>query len=188
MKKNFLENVYYRLNDETEIKLSVLFCIRHADMPISDIELKHFMLDATSVDFIDLCSAISAMQEDDYIEIVWRDEIEKYEMTQRGAELLDMFEYKIMASVRSALRRAIDEYFRREEEKEKVRAEIVPIDRDTYSLEIELKEGKNTLLSMNVFAGSREKAILMRRAFLKDPMALYTEIATSLSKKEDTEE
>ncbi len=181
MKKNIWENVYYRLNDETEIKLAVLFCIHVAEMPISDIELKHLMLDATSVDFIDLCSAISEMQTEDYIRIVWRDEVEKYDMTPRGSELLDMFEDKIMASVRSSLRRAINEYFQREQNKIQVRAEIEPMKKDTFGVNIELKEGKNTLITMSLFAGSKEKAYALRRGFLSDPVEMYAKIATMFS-------
>ena len=180
MKKSIWENVYYRLNDETEIKLAVLFCIRYADMPITDIELKHFMLDATSVDFIDLCSAISSVLEEGYVRIVSREETEKYDLTLRGGETLDMFEDKIMASVRSSLRRTIDTYFRREQNKAEVRCEIEPVKKDAYSVNMELKEGKDTFITMSVFAGSKQKAYALRRGFLSDPMGIYTEITNLL--------
>lgn len=180
MKKNIWENVYYRLNDDTEIKLAVLFCIRYADMPISDIELKHFMLDATSVDFIDLCSAISAVEADGYIRIVSREETDKYDLTSLGSETLQMFEDKIMASVRSSLRRTIDEYYRREQNKAQVRCEIEPVKKDAYAVNIELKEGKNTLITMSVFAGSKKNAYSLRRGFLKDPMEFYANMITLL--------
>ena len=119
MKKNILENVYYRLNDPAEIRLAILYSIRYSEIPISDIELKHFMLQATSVDFIDLCSMITLALDDNHMKTVWRDEMDKYELTQSGEELIDMFEDKIMVSVRSSLRNTIDEYFRREKEKAK---------------------------------------------------------------------
>ena len=140
MKKNIWDNVYYRLNDETEIKLSVLFCIRYADIPITDIEVKHFMLSATSVDFMDLCSAIDKMFSDNYIKRVWRGEVEKYDLTEQGAELLDMFEDKIMASVRASIKNTIDEYFRREQEKAQYRCEIVPVGKDAYNMKKEFKK------------------------------------------------
>lgn len=181
MKKNIWENVYYRLSDETEIKLSVLFCIRYADIPISDIELKHCMLDATSVDFIDLCSAIAAVQAEGYIRIVSREETDKYELTTRGNETLDMFEDKIMASVRSSLKRTVDAYFRREQNKVQVRCEIEPAKKDTYSVNIEVKDGKYSLLAMSLFAGSKQHAFSLRRGFLQDPMKTYESIVTMLS-------
>ena len=37
MKKNIWENVYYRLNDPAEIQLAILYAIRYADLPVSDI-------------------------------------------------------------------------------------------------------------------------------------------------------
>ena len=176
MKKNIWDNVYYRLNDETEIKLSVLFCIRYADIPITDIEVKHFMLTATSVNFMDLCSAIDAVVS------------EKFDLTQQGNELLDMFEDKIMASVRASLKNTIDEYFRREREKAQYRCEIIPVGKDAYHVDIELKEGKNTLITMSVFAGSRETAIRLRRGFKADPMGVYSDIVSMLSKTDDSED
>lgn len=188
MKKNIWDNVYYRLNDEAEIKLSVLFCIRYADLPITDIEVKHFMLTATSVNFMDLCAAIDAVFSDNYIKKVWRNETEKYDLTEQGKELIDMFEDKIMASVRASIKNTIDEYFAREREKAQYRCEIIPIGKDAYNVDIELKEGKNTLITMSVFAGSRERAIRLRRGFKNDPMALYETIVSTLfstSKSED---
>ena len=191
MKKNIWKNVYYRLSDETEIKLSVLFCIRYADIPISDIELKHCMLDATSVDFIDLCSAIAAVQEEGYIRIVSRAETDKYELTARGNETLDMFEDKIMASVRSSLKRTVDAYFRREQNKLSVRCEIEPAQKDIYHVNVELKDGKYSLLTMSLFAGSKQHAFSLRRGFLQDPVKAYESIVAMLSdadpQKDETE-
>ncbi len=176
MKKNIWENVYYRLNDPAEIQLAILYALRYADMPVSDIELKHFMLQATSVDFIDLCSMITKTLDDNHMKTVWRDETEKYVLSQTGAELLDMFENKIMSSVRTSLRNTIDEYFVREQEKARVRCDITPAGRDVYNLDIELKEGKMDLLTMSLFAGSREAAMDMRRHFKTDPLGLYAQI------------
>lgn len=181
MKKNIWDNVYYRLNDPAEIQLAILYAIRYADIPISDIELKHFMLQATSVDFIDLCSNITKTIDDNHIKTVWRDEIEKYVLTQTGSELLQMFEDKIMSSVRESLRNSIDEYFVREQEKARLRCDITPTGRDSYHFEVELKEGKIELLTMSIFAGGREKAMDMRRHFKTDPMGLYAQILKLLS-------
>lgn len=188
MKKNIWDNVYYRLNDEAEIKLSLLFCVQYASIPITDIEIKHFMLTATSVDFMDLCNAIDAVFAENYMKKVWRDEVEKYDLTPQGQELLGMFEDKIMASVRKNLKNTIDEYFRREQEKAQYRCEIVPMGKERYAVDIELKEGKDTLLAMSVFAGSRETAIALRRGFKNDPMGVYSKIVSMLTNAEENAE
>lgn len=185
MKKNMWDNVYYRLNDEAEIKLCLLFCIKYADIPISDIEIKHFMLTATSVNFMDLCSSIGEIFTENYAKKVWRDEIEKYDLTEQGKELLEMFEDKIMASVRVSLKDTIDEYFKREKEKSQVKCEIVPLEKNNYCLEIDLQDGSNSLLKMSLFAGSREKAIELRQGFNENPMALYSDIIKKLSEKQE---
>ena len=184
-KKNIWENVYYRLRDPAEIQLAILYAIRYADIPITDIELKHFMLQATSVDFIDLCSIITKTMDDNHMKTVWRDETEKYVLTASGSELLEMFEYKIMASVRSSLRNTIDEYYIREQQKAQIRCDIAPAGRDSYNLEIELKEGNIKLLAMSIFAGGRETAINMRRHFKHNPLGMYSKLLKVLTPTEE---
>lgn len=188
MKKNIWDNVYYRLNDPAEIQLAILYAVRYADLPVSDIELKHFMLQATSVDFIDLCSIITKTLEDNHMKTVWRDETDKYVLTQSGTELLEMFEDKIMSSVRESLRNTIDEYFVREQEKARVRCDVVPAGKDSYCMEVELKEGKMELLTMSVFAGGREKAVSMCRHFKSDPLGLYTQLLELLTPTKEEKE
>lgn len=188
MKKNIWDNVYYRLNDPAEIQLAILYAVRYADLPVSDIELKHFMLQATSVDFIDLCSIITKTLEDNHMKTVWRDETDKYVLTQSGTELLEIFEDKIMSSVRESLRNTIDEYFVREQEKARVRCDVVPAGKDSYCMEVELKEGKMELLTMSVFAGGREKAVSMCRHFKNDPLGLYTQLLELLTPTREEKE
>ncbi len=185
MKKNIWENVYYRLNDPVEIQLAILYSVNYADIPITDIELKHFMLQATSVDFIDLCSIITKTLDDNHMKTVWRDEMDKYTLTSSGKELLEMFEDKIMSSVRSALRNTIDEYFVREQQKAQLRCDITPTDRDTYTFDVELKEGKIELLNLSVYAGSRETANNMRRHFKRDPLGMYAKLLELLTPTEE---
>lgn len=183
-----LNNVYYRLKDLGEIKLCLLFCIRYAGEPLSDKDIKHIMLSATSIDFIDLCDALEKLSPDNYTKKVWRDEIEKYDLTPQGIETIDVFDDKITASVRASLKATIDDYFCREGQKAQIKCVINPISKDLYNVDIEITEGKTTLLSMTAFAGSKEKAARYAKGFRKNPMALYTRIMESFSKlAEDAE-
>ncbi len=181
MIKPDLKNVYYRMNDRGEIKLAVLFCLRYADLPLEDNELKHLMLTATSVDFIELCAVIDELFPDNYIKKVWRDESEKYTLTPQGEETIDVFDDKIMASVRASIKKTVDDYLKREGQKAKIKCEMVPVAPDSYNVEIELKEGKNVLLSMSVFAGRKERAARYAKGFRNNPMGLFEKIADILN-------
>lgn len=188
-----LTNVYYRLNDPGEIRLCILFCIRYAGEPLADSDIKHIMLSATSVDFIDLCDAIDKLSPENYTKNVWRDEMEKLDLTPQGAETIDVFDDKIMASVRASLKSAIDEYLNREGPKSQIKCMINPVDRDMYNVDVEITEGKNTLLSMTVFTGNKEKAARYAKGFRKNPMEFYSSVIESLAhlaeeaEKEDEE-
>ena len=70
MKKNIWENVYYRLKDPVEIKLAILYVLYYADIPVSDVELKHCMLEGTSVDFLELCDVIERLLEENHMKTV----------------------------------------------------------------------------------------------------------------------
>lgn len=184
-----LDNVYYRLKDPAEIKLCVLFCLRYAGEPLSDSDVKHLMLSATSVDFLELCGIIDSLLPDNYIKKVWRDEVEKYDLTEQGRDTIDVFDDKIMASVRSSLKSTIDEYLKREGPKTQIKCIVTPAERDMYNVDVEITEGKTTLLTMTVFTGNKEKAARYAKGFRKKPMDFYTEVISALAKlAEDAEE
>lgn len=187
MKPN-LDNVFYRLKDTGEIKLCVLFCLRYADEPLSDSDLKHLMLSATSVDFLELCGIIDTLIPDNYVKKVWRDETEMFVLTAQGQEVIDVFDDKIMASVRASIKSTIDEYLKREGPKAQIKCVVTPAERDLYNVDVEITEGKTTLLKMTVFTGNKEKAARYARGFRKNPMGFYTEVIGLLAKlAEDAE-
>ena len=187
MKPN-LDNVFYRLNDAGEIKLCVLFCLRYADEPLSDSDLKHLMLSATSVDFLELCGIIDTLIPDNYIKKVWRNDAEMYTLTEQGQNTIDEFEDKIMASVRASLKSAIDKHLNREGPKTQIKCIVTPAERDLYNVDVEITEGKSTLLKMTVFTGNKEKAARFAKGFRKNPMGFYTEVIGALSRlSEDAE-
>ncbi len=185
MKKNIWENVYYRLNDPVEIKLAVLYVIFYADIPVSDVELKHCMLEATSVDFLDLCDIIQKLQEENHIKTVWRDEMEKYVLTVSGEDMISMFENKLLTSVRNSIKNSVEQYYKNELSRKSLRCDIIPIGDQLFRVELELKEGKNSLLALSVFAGNKQKALSMCRAFRHDPYGVYEKITNLLNEPEE---
>ncbi len=180
-----LDNVYYRLNDSGEIKLCILFCIRYAGEPLSDNDIKHIMLSATNVDFIDLCDALNKITPENYVNKVWRNETEKFDLTPQGRETIDVFDDKITASVRANLKKTIDEYFNREGQKAQIKCIISPADKGLFNIDIEIVEGKTTLLSMTVFTGNKEKAARYAKGFRNKPMEFYTSVVESLASLAD---
>lgn len=185
MKKNIWENVYYRLKDPVEIRLAILYVIFYADIPVSDVELKHCMLEATSVDFLDLCDIIGKVRKENYIRTVWRDEIEKYELTPSGTDMISMFEDKLLPSVKNSLKHSVDQYYKNETSRKSLRCDIRPVGDGMYNVELELKEGKNSLLAISLFAGNKQRALSMCRCFRRDPYAIYHQLSELLHQPEE---
>lgn len=175
------DNIFYRLNDPGEIRLCILLCLRYAGEPLSDGDIKHIMLSATSVEFIDLCDAIEKLMPENYIKQVTRGEVEKFDLTAQGTETIDVFDDKIMASVRASIKRTIDEYLNREGPKTQVKCIVTPAERDLYNVEVKITEGKTTLLTMTVFTGNKEKAARYAKGFRKKPMEFYASVIGLLS-------
>lgn len=184
MKKNIWENVYYRLKNPVEIKLAVLYVLFYADIPVSDVELKHCMLEGTSVDFLDLCDVIEELLKDNHMKTVWRDEMDKYVLTASGEDMISMFENKLLASVKASLKHSVDQYYKNETSRKSLRCDVKPMSDGTFCTELELKEGKKTLLAMSVFAGSKKKALAMCRRFREDPYGFYEKISSLLVSEE----
>ena len=177
-----LNNVYYRLNDPAEIKLCILLCIRYAQEPLSDSQLKSIMLSGTNVDFVELFAIIDELIPENYIKKVWRDETEKYDLTPQGLETIDVFDDKITASVRASIKNKIDELLKRDGQKAHIKCVVTPTGNDLYSVDAQITEGKITLLSMTLFSGSKEKAARFAKAFRKKPLEFYASMIDSLTK------
>lgn len=184
MKKNIWENVYYRLKDPVEIKLAILFVLSYADIPVSDVELKHCMLEATSVDFLDLCDVIEALKEENHIKTVWRDDVEKWVLSPSGEDMISMFENKLLASVKSSLKHSVDGYYKKAEDRKSLRCDVVASGDGLFHVELELKEGKTSLLAISLLAGSKERGLSMCRSFRKDPYDFYETMVKLLSENE----
>ncbi len=180
MKKNIWENVYYRLKDPVEIKLAILYVLFYADIPVSDVELKHCMLEGTSVDFLELCNVIEELLNENHIKTVWRDEMDKYVLTSSGEDMITMFENKLLASVKNSLKDAIDQYYKNETSRKAIRCDVKPVGDGMFCAELELKEGKNSLLVLSLFAGSKKRALAMCRAFREDPYDFYEKLSALL--------
>ena len=184
MKKNIWSNVYYRLKDPVMIRLAVLYSLEYIDIPICLMDLKHVMLDSTSVDYIELCEMIENLKKEDYIRVVERDETNKYIITDKGRELLSMFKRDLLPSVRKNIRKSADEYFHNEFTKSQFKCEISLGNENAYYLDVQINDKKMKMLSMSIFAGSRENAVKMREKFNAAPMELFKEILCYL--KEDS--
>lgn len=188
MKKDIWDNVYYRLKDEHEVKLSILYSVKYAGFPVSDTEIKHFMLTATSVSFVDLCINLSVLLDDGFLKIVWRDDMEKYDLTDSGTELIEMFSDKILLTVRENLRSTIDEYFKRDGKKLQISARISPASGENFNVELTISNSKNTLMSLSLFAGKRNSAISMRKHFEKNATDIFAKIMELASDTNESEE
>lgn len=185
MKKNIWENVYYRLTDPVEIKLAILYTLSYAHIPMSDVELKHCMLEGTSVDFLELCNVLIQVQEENYIKTVFRDEMDKLALTPSGEDAISMFEDKLLPSVKENLKNAVDKFYQNEESRKSIRCDLIPMAGNQFSVDLEYKEGKNTLLALSLFAGNKQRALSMCRAFRKSPYDFYEKISALF---EETEE
>ncbi|MBE7048123.1 MAG: DUF4364 family protein [Ruminococcaceae bacterium] len=187
MEKNIWENVYYRLNDPVEIKLAVLYTLSYADIPVSDVELKHCMIEATRVDFMELCNVLEQLLGENHIKTVWRDEMDKYVLTPSGEDMISMFANKLLPSVKKGLKQSVDQYYRNERSRKSLRCDVQPLGDNLYNVELELREGKKILLSLELFAGSKQHGLLMCRRFREDPYGFYENIIGLLEIKEDRE-
>lgn len=187
MKKDIWSNVYYRLNDPAVIRLAVLYVLKYVDLPISQMDLKHVMLDATNVDYFDLCGAIDDLHRENFIKTVLRDEINKYILTEEGSDLINSLEKDVLYSVRQKIKSSSDKFFKSEFEKSLVRSSLTPTESETFYLDMELNEGKSKLFSLSIYAGSKENAMKMREKFTKNPTELFQVILKHLQSDSDSE-
>lgn len=125
------------------------------------------------------------MLAENYVKTVWRDEIEKYVLTPSGADMIAMFEDKLLPSVKSSLKHSVDQYYKNESSRKSLRCDVRPVGDNVFNVELELKEGKNSLLALSLMAGSKQRALTMCRTFRRDPYAVYKQLSELLDQPEE---
>ena len=105
-----------------------------------------------------------------------------YEIEQKGIDANTFFNKKIPVYVKEPIRLAIKPLLKKQNEKDRIKSIITPLNETEFCAECGIFEDAETpLLKFSVYAGTREDAAKIAEKFSKNPDTIYSKIIEILT-------
>ncbi len=163
---------------EYEIKLIILYTIKHLKKN-SDYTLLDFVISSSAnVNYFELEPYIA--------ELIAKDNIMEYEadgktyfsIKESGEETLEFFKYKIPGSILGRLEEIINKINKEEASGNKFFADYFPVGENKYTVKFSMEEGGVSLMNLELYAGSKQRAIAICNYLKNSTAEFYKEITS----------
>lgn len=163
--------------EQVMIQYIILFALEKADRIITHDQLTSIVLDNCNIKFTEFRIALDNLEKIGHIRVFSPDSRITYcELLPLGKEANSFFYHKIPVYIREPIEDYIAPFFKEESLKKSIKAELLPLNEKEYMAELGIYDGKTPLMSLAVYAGTREYANSMIYEFKKNPQRVYETI------------
>lgn len=141
-----------------EIKLIILYAVKSLRVGASYTILDYVISSSANVNYFELEQYIKSLIENGNLAEIAADGENIFSITDSGEETLGFFSNKIPGSIMERLDEKISAINREEASGNKIYADYYPVNENEYTVKISLEEGGTVLMSMELYAGSKERA------------------------------
>ncbi len=173
------------IDDSVLIQFIILYTLSKVDNAVPYNELLNLVLDNCNINYNDFQVALDNLVQTKHVRaFIEGAHNQKYEITQKGMNAGDFFTSNIPIYIREPIDNSIKELFKETRRKNAVRGNITPVRKNEYSAECRLYDDDNTeLLSLSIYAGTREEAERMSRMFREKSGEIYAKILDAFNEE-----
>ena len=142
-----------------EIKLIILYAVKSLRVAASYTILDYVISSAANVNYFELEQYIKSLLENGNLAESQINGENIFSITESGKETLGFFAQKIPGSIMIRLDEKISGINRRESSGNKFYADFYPINENEYTVKFSMEEGGDVLMKMELYAGSKERAM-----------------------------
>lgn len=166
------------IDDSVLIQFIILYTLSKVDDAVPYNELLNLVLDNCNINYNDFQVALDNLAKTNHISSFLEGaHNQKYRITQKGMNAVEFFTANIPVYIREPIDASIKELFKERRLKNAVQSNILPIRRDEYAADCMLYDDDNTpILSLSLYAGSRDEAERMARLFREKSDEIYAKI------------
>lgn len=172
------------IDDLVLIQFIILFSLSAADKPLAYNELLNVVLDNCNINYNDFQIALDNLVATGHARTKLEGQHNQiYSLTQKGENAGDFFKTNIPIYIREPIESSIKQLFLEERRKNAVHADITPVRRGEYAAECALyDDDKTQLMSVTLYAGTREQAEKIAEYFKEHSDEVYEEILKCMTK------
>ena len=164
---------------EYEIKLIILFTIKSLKKNADYTLLDYVISQAANINYFELEPYIAELISKDNLMEYEADGKTYFSIKESGEETLEFFTHKIPGSIRLRLEETIKAINRKEASGNKFFVDYIPVSETEYMVKLAMEEGGVSLMNLELYAGSRERAVAIC-SYLKNSTADFYKGVTEL--------
>lgn len=173
-------NMIYKqeIEDELMIQFIILYALNSADEELPYSDLLSVIQDNCEINFTELQLALDNLIQTGHVFVRHLSDIlSVYGVTEKGKYVIDFFYTRIPLMIREPINDAIKKLYIEKRRREAVQARIMPINEREYNAECYLRNDDKTLMmSLALYAGSRDEAERLVRCFEAESERIYSNI------------
>lgn len=172
------------IDDTVMIQYIILYTLAEADRHVTYKQLAGLILENFNIQFPNFQIAIANLEETEHIRGFAIDELTTvYELLPKGQEANRFFEKNIPIYIREPISEAIPPFFNKEAQRQSVRAELLPINRNEFAAKCGIYDNRTPLLELTLYAGTRQDANKMLKRFRENTEEIYKAVITLMTEE-----
>lgn len=171
------------LTTDYEIRILICWLLEKVRIPVTVSQLSGSLLGERLANYFEVTCAVSQLLESGHIEEVEREGEKALILTDLGRKTSQTFYKTVARSVREKAVEALSQCVLQDRFAKENRTEIVEAE-DGFRLELSLNDVGNDLMTISLYAPSREICETMKKRFLTDPTRLYRLVLSDLMGEE----
>jgi len=172
------------LSDIAEKKILILFFFKTIDMPVGSMQFVRIMLENRFMNYFYMQQYLSELIEEELVNAEKKDGISYYTISDKGLEVLNMFESILPAGLKKLIRDSIAAIRKKIHMETMITADYLP-EGDGYTVLCRIRENDFSLMEIKIAAGTKEDARNICKNWTGFPQEIYLEILDTMIKNRE---
>ena len=169
----------------TLYKLMILYILDTSEFPRTNSQVCEFLLDKGYTTYFTTQAAISDLIEAQFISVEYKNNSSYYHLTASGQETLEAFSSSISDGIKTDVRSYLADKHYALRRTNEVTADYLPKKNQEFEVELSLKDGKETLVNLQLTVPTEMQAELICDHWHKKSSEIYNYLMTTLLTKKE---
>lgn len=171
------------IDDTVLIQFMILYTLGKVKEPVRYDTMLNLIMENCNVNYAEFQIALNNLLETKHMECL-KDSQDRaiYRLLPKGVTAGEFFASEIPVYIKEPINESIRPILHKAMEKERIRAEIIPVAKNQYSAKCRLQDDDGvSLLELSFFAGDRSEAVKIMQHFKTHPDEVYRKIMEILT-------
>lgn len=179
-----ISNELRNVSEIYRVQILLAYFLSRIDQPCTPAQLAEIATGEGIVNYFDYSAAITAMLENNTVQLTEIDGTEYYTLTERGLKGADNFKRQVSKSIRDRIYAAGLRLFTKLKNERDVTFEITP-DGTGFQVRCRCMDGKRSLMDLTLYAPDEEQANFIKSKIQMDPTAFYCNVIDHVIENEE---